>query len=85
MPFRIHQPHEETIASIEEAIKRAIDDAQVEVRGEGGHFEIRVVSARFQGQSRLAKQRLVYSAIGHLMKGDNPPVHAVDRLETVVS
>jgi hypothetical protein len=30
----------------------------------------------------LESQRLVYSAIAHLMKGDAPPVHAVDSLKT---
>jgi stress-induced morphogen len=53
------------------------------VRGSGGHFEIRVVSASFAGKNTLAKQRLVFSAIAHLMKGDGAPVHAIDKLETV--
>jgi hypothetical protein len=32
----------------------------------------------------LESQRLVYSAIAHLMKGDLAPVHAVDKLKTRV-
>ena len=40
----------------------------------GGHFEILVVSDAFEGQSRLAAQRLVYQALGPLMASD---IHAV--------
>jgi acid stress-induced BolA-like protein IbaG/YrbA len=36
----------------------------------------------FAGMSKLESQRLVYSAIAHLMQGDMPPVHAVDSLKT---
>ena len=37
------------------------------------------------GKGTLAKQRLVFSAIAHLMKGDDAPVHAIDELETLAS
>ena len=67
-----------------EAILEALPDAEIEVSGGGGHFAIRVVSPEFEGKNTLAKQRLVYGAIAHLMKGDEAPVHAVDRLETLV-
>ncbi|MDB5999178.1 MAG: bolA, partial [Rhizobacter sp.] len=33
---------------------------------EGRHFSVRAVSARFVGQSRLARHRLVYDALGPL-------------------
>ena len=83
MPLQIHPPPQEAIDLIRQAIEGALPGAEVEVRGGGGHFEIRVVSAAFEGKKSLEKQRLVYGAIGHLMKGDDAPVHAVDRLETV--
>ena len=82
MPLQISAPPAETIPRIREAILAAIPDAQVEVTGSGGHFEITVVSAAFEGKNTLAKQRLVYSSIADLRKGDHAPVHAVDRLET---
>jgi acid stress-induced BolA-like protein IbaG/YrbA len=69
--------------AIERAIKEKITDAQVEVRGGGGHFEIAVVSTIFAGKSTLEKHRLVLTAIAHLMQGDGAPVHAVDSLRTV--
>ncbi len=82
MPLQISPPADETRAQLRDAIASALPDAEIEVAGGGGHFEIRVVSAAFEGKSTLAKQRLVYDAIGHLMKGGNAPVHAVDRLLT---
>ena len=84
MALQIHPPPKEVIQEIREAIEAALDGAEVEVTGAAGHFEIRVVSQAFESKNSLAKQRLVYSAIAHLMKGDAAPVHAIDRLETVV-
>ena len=34
----------------------------------GGHYSLRIVSARFAGQSRVARHRLVYAALGSLMQ-----------------
>lgn len=68
--------------AIREAILVALPEAQVQVQGSGGHFTIDVASAAFEGKNTLAKQRLVYKAITHLMSGDRAPVHAVDKLVT---
>ncbi len=68
--------------AIRKAITDAIEGAEVEVSGGGGHFTINVVSAAFEGKNMVQSQRLVYQAITHLMAGDAPPVHAVDRLTT---
>ncbi len=70
--------------AIAEAIKGNIPDAIVDVTGGGGHYTIAVTSKQFAGKSRVAAQRLVYSAIAHLMAGDRAPVHAVDNLRTIV-
>ena len=70
--------------TIEEEVKTAIENAipgsTATVTGGGGHFEIEVTSKAFEGKRILEKQRLVYSAITHLMAGDTAPVHAVDRM-----
>ena len=70
--------------SIEEEVKTAIEQAiegsTARVSGGGGHFEIEVVASQFAGKRILEQQRLVYSAIAHLMAGDAAPVHAVDRM-----
>jgi stress-induced morphogen len=68
--------------ALREAIESAIPDARAEVNGGGGHFTIEVTSPAFAGKSMLESQRLVYSAIAHLMNGAAPPVHAVDSLKT---
>jgi acid stress-induced BolA-like protein IbaG/YrbA len=72
--------------SVTEAVKKAIEDkvpgAVAEVTGGGGHFSIVVTSSAFAGLGMLESQRLVYSAIAHLMQGDMAPVHAVDSLKT---
>jgi acid stress-induced BolA-like protein IbaG/YrbA len=74
------------VGSIEEAIRTSVQakmpDAVVEVAGGGGHYTIAVVSSAFAGKSMLESQRLVLSAIKHLINGDRPPVHAVDKLTT---
>lgn len=68
---------------LEKAIVAKIPDARVNVApGSAGHYSIEVVSPVFAGKSTLERQRLVYGAIAHLMKGDGAPVHAVDSLKT---
>jgi acid stress-induced BolA-like protein IbaG/YrbA len=68
--------------AIKEAVEGAIQGARVEVTGEGGHFNIVVVSSAFEGKSMLQSHQMVLGAIAHLMKGDMAPVHAVDSLKT---
>lgn len=68
--------------AISKAIGNAIPGAFIEVTGGGGHYSIVVASNAFSGKSTLESQRMVYSAIGHLMKGDMAPVHAIDSLRT---
>lgn len=68
------------VAAVRDAILAAFPDAEVQVAGGGGHFQIEVVSAAFAGLGTLQKQRPVYAAIAHLMKGNEAPVHAIDSL-----
>jgi acid stress-induced BolA-like protein IbaG/YrbA len=68
--------------AITTAVVAALPDAKVTVAGGGGHYTIQVVSVGFEGKSMLASQRLVLSAIKHLINGDRAPVHAVDSLVT---
>lgn len=72
------------IEQIEQAILSAIPDAQVQVSGGGGHFTIEVVSSVFEGKNIVQQQRIVYKAIWDLMKGDNAPLHAVDKLTCTI-
>ena len=67
------------------AIEGALPGAHVEVAaGSPGHFQIRVISDRFAGKSMVQQQQLVYGAIAHLMKGSDAPVHAIDRMQTLL-
>lgn len=72
----------DVLQALKEAIESKIENAVATVDGGGGHFNIVVVSPVFAGKGMLESQRLVYSAIAHLMKGDMAPVHAVDSLKT---
>ena len=78
--------HTDFVGSVPDAItssiKERMPDATVEVSGGGGHWSISVISTAFAGKSLLESQRLVLSAIKHLINGANPPVHAVDSLIT---
>ncbi len=77
---------ERIVQQIREAIEGAIAGASAEVRcASPGHFEIRVACEAFAGQPRIRQHQMVYGAITPLMSGDAPPVHAIDRLECVVS
>ena len=68
--------------AISQAIRAKLPDAVVEAAGGGGHYRIAVTSTAFEGKGLLDRQRLVLSAIKHLLSGDRAPVHAVDALET---
>jgi acid stress-induced BolA-like protein IbaG/YrbA len=46
----------------------------LEVAGDGQHFEALIVSAAFEGQSRIARHQLVYAALGDRMKQE---IHAL--------
>jgi stress-induced morphogen len=56
---------------------RAFPGARVEVTdltGTEDHFQALVVAKEFEGKSRVDQHRMVYQALGNLMKG---PVHAL--------
>lgn len=63
-------------------IKAVHPDAEValtDLTGGGDHWSAVIVSADFEGMSRIARQRSVYAALGELMAG---PIHAL-QLKTV--
>jgi BolA protein len=42
---------------------------------EGGHFRVRLTSAAFRGKSAIQRHRIVFAAVGSLMKTD---IHALN-------
>jgi stress-induced morphogen len=64
----------------EEIVRRvrgALPDAQIELRdltGGGDHWQAVIVSQAFDGQTPIARQRLIFGALGELMHG---PIHAL--------
>ena len=58
---------------IEALIRAGIPDAIVEITdlaGDGDHYAARVTAESFRGQSRIARQRRVYEALGGRMGGE---------------
>ncbi len=63
-----------TALSIERAIADHLACEHVAVRGDGHHWEALVVSARFEGLSKVRQHQLVYAALGDAMRED---IHAL--------
>ena len=63
-----------TVESIRSAIASGLACDRVEVAGDGVHFEALIVSAAFEGLSRIARHRLVYAALGERMREE---IHAL--------
>ncbi len=69
---------------IETMIKAAIPDARIEIvdlAGDGDHYKARIVSAAFEGVSRVRQHQMVYAALKGKMGGE---LHAL-ALETSAS
>jgi stress-induced morphogen len=65
-------------SELESLLRAAFDDAEVleveDLTGSKDHYQATIVSAKFQGLSRIAQHQAVYRALGDLMKG---PIHAL--------
>ena len=61
----------ETIALQDESAQHAGHEG---ARLGGGHYQLTIVSRRFSGQPQVARHRMVYSALGELMRGS---IHAL--------
>lgn len=59
--------------AIETLIKEALPDAIVEIRdlaGDGEHYAASVISAAFNGKSRVQQHQMVYQALKGRMGGE---------------
>jgi acid stress-induced BolA-like protein IbaG/YrbA len=63
-----------TPESIKQGIGSGLACEHLEVRGDGQHFEAVIVSAAFDGKSRVQRHQLVYAALGDRMRQE---IHAL--------
>ena len=63
---------------VETRIREGVADVEhvevTDLTGTKDHYEAVVVSPAFEGKSRVARQRMVFEALGELMQG---PIHAL--------
>ncbi|MCZ0898916.1 BolA family transcriptional regulator [Microcoleus sp. AT3-A2] len=72
-----------TPSQVAEMIKAGLPDAKIQVEdltGGGDHYQARVVSAAFEGKSRVQQHQLVYGALKQAMASE--AIHALG-LETL--
>jgi acid stress-induced BolA-like protein IbaG/YrbA len=60
---------------IQKMIESNLANSKAVVTGDGRHFEALVVASIFEGKNLLARQRLVYSALGDNIHNGN--IHAL--------
>jgi BolA protein len=60
--------------SVEIVDESALHAGHAGAKGGGGHYRLRIVSARFAGLGTVARHRLIYETLGDLMKRD---IHAL--------
>ena len=55
-------------------IEAGLSGSQVDVTGDGRHFDAVIVSTEFEGKSAVQRHQLVYSVLGEKMRAD---IHAL--------
>lgn len=77
----------ERVAAIESALNAGLEPTRLLVKDQShlhaghagardgrGHFEVIIISDRFEGKSRIQRHRMVFAAVGSLMETD---IHAL--------
>lgn len=62
----------ESLEIIDESHKHA---GHAGSRGGGGHYALRIVSVKFAGKNTIARHRMIYFALGEMMKRE---IHALN-------
>ncbi|MDP1997447.1 MAG: BolA family protein [Gallionella sp.] len=67
------------LAALEPVLLEILDESHqhaghVGARG-GGHYVLRIASLQFVGKNRMRRHRMIYSALGEMMKRD---IHALN-------
>lgn len=55
-------------------ILAGLEDAHIEIEGDGQHFFATIVTDQFEGKSRIQRHQLVYQVLGDKMKAE---IHAL--------
>lgn len=63
-----------TPESVKAGIEAGLACEQVDVVGDGQHFQALIVSDEFRGRSRVQRHQLVYAALGERMREE---IHAL--------
>ena len=63
-----------TAEDIKESIEQNLAESEVEISGDGSHFDAVIVCAGFAGKTRIQQHQMVYGALGDRMKDD---IHAL--------
>ena len=63
-----------TAEDIKESIEQNLAESEVEISGDGRHFDAVIVCAGFAGKTRIQQHQMVYAALGDRMKDD---IHAL--------
>ena len=63
-----------TPESIKQWIEQNLAGSEVEVTGDGRHFDAVITYAGFAGKTRIQQHQMVYAALGDRMKDD---IHAL--------
>ena len=59
---------------IKEWIEQNLAESEVEISGDGRHFDAIIVCAAFAGKTRIQQHQMVYAALGDRMNDD---IHAL--------
>lgn len=63
-------------AAVQVLVSTQLSDCEVTVEGEGSHYDILVIGELFAGLRPVAKQQLVYAALGEQIAEGS--IHAVN-------
>jgi acid stress-induced BolA-like protein IbaG/YrbA len=63
-----------SVESVKAGIAGGLACEHLEVLGDGQHFQALIVSAQFEGKSRVQRHQLVYGALGERMREE---IHAL--------
>ncbi len=70
---------ERLISALNPTVLEIIDESSLHIGHEGakdgrGHFAVKIISAAFENQSKIARHRMIYAALTDLMETD---IHAL--------